>query len=348
MKKILFVDDDLDFSKLILAVSKSFSTDIHHVQTVKDAVIALKKVKFDAYIIDGKLPDNPGLAIVKLIRKKLDKKNPIAFVSGYYRDTKSFTKIHEELQVDYVVNKPLSTEKMKKLLAMLLNIQDDSSEFDDEFLIELKKNYSKSIYIKLSRIEANINNFVSNPSSETQNDFRTEIHKIAGGAATYGFPKVTELCKNMETLIEQNKDFDPLTVLKNINIHSFFHKLKQEFILPEYNLDDHQQIEEISGNSIVQERLFFHSEDRYKVLYIKITDIIDDVDLVDKKIRSYFSKANIMIKMDTTSYLILMSLEKNPEAKQYLIKNLQQIGRNLPKNGKLLFTISSYPETGNG
>jgi len=79
---VLVVDDDPMMCRII---HRMLSDEQHKVQTsqsVADALEAVERKHFDAYVIDFKLPDGSGLDVAERIRSKWGA-TPIILISGY-------------------------------------------------------------------------------------------------------------------------------------------------------------------------------------------------------------------------------------------------------------------------
>lgn len=73
---------------------------------------------------------------------------------------------------------------------------------------KLRREYQDSIPLKIDKIQSIIEHFQTSDSLETLNELKFEIHKIAGSAGSFGYPLVSNICKEFEKEINQKiKDF---------------------------------------------------------------------------------------------------------------------------------------------
>ena len=113
----------------------------------------IKKKSYDAFVIDGYLPDGDGLELIQHLRKE-KYEGMIAFVSIGYRDSKQFQMLKEEYAIDYVLIKPLLEEDLKTLFSLLLGKQKEGEKLSFSPLLEdLRKEYERTIFEKVSLIE---------------------------------------------------------------------------------------------------------------------------------------------------------------------------------------------------
>src|SRR3984957_2147627 len=76
-------------------------------QSVSDALGAIEKKAFDAYVIDFKLPDGSGLDVAEGIRSKWGE-TPIILISGY--DPAAVALRAQKLSISDFLEKPFSRE----------------------------------------------------------------------------------------------------------------------------------------------------------------------------------------------------------------------------------------------
>lgn len=84
MKKILIVDDDIDFLGLItMQLGKNFEIDTCH--NAKDALMLIETYSYGTLVLDVSLPDYTGYYLGKLVRNS-NKNLPIIFLTNYDGD----------------------------------------------------------------------------------------------------------------------------------------------------------------------------------------------------------------------------------------------------------------------
>ncbi len=67
-KRILFIEDEKDFSRLVIRFLKKRGFRVDHVMSGKAGLIKLKKNDYDLVILDLGLPDESGLSLCRKIR----------------------------------------------------------------------------------------------------------------------------------------------------------------------------------------------------------------------------------------------------------------------------------------
>lgn len=207
--KILCVDDDQSFCLFIQRLGRSLGIQVDAVYSFEQAKQAIEHSQYQAFIIDGHLPDGSGFELVAWIREKKELNIPIGFISRIYHDAVSFRILKDSLKVDYVLEKPIRPSEVHQLLIQLSPLKSGSltqKPFSDHLFAELKETYKKTIPDKIERLENIILAIQKSPTIENLQGLRIEVHKIAGSAGSYGFTAVGEICKNLELeLIKQMK-----------------------------------------------------------------------------------------------------------------------------------------------
>ena len=75
---------------------------------------------------------------------------------------------------------------------------------------ELLEEYRKTIPQKLQNIKELINQFKAKSTHQALEALRFSVHKLAGSAGTYGFAKVSQICKKWELdILDKLSHFPP-------------------------------------------------------------------------------------------------------------------------------------------
>jgi|GEM_PF-323930 len=82
-------------------------------------------------------------------------------------------------------------------IALFLFEQDEKKEGDQE-IEKLFRDYRRTLFTKLQFIIDYFNQAVNAPTKELLELLKHHVHKTAGSAGTYGYPKVSQICKTLE------------------------------------------------------------------------------------------------------------------------------------------------------
>ncbi|CUI16355.1 Conserved hypothetical protein [Candidatus Protochlamydia naegleriophila] len=239
---LLCVDDDPDFCFYIQRLAKELEITLDKAYSIAEAKQKIEEGGiYQAFIIDGHLPDGSGFELVAWLREKKDLDAPIAFLSRIYQDAASFRILKETLKVDFVLDKPINPGEVKRLLKQMCRIEAQLSEpseedISDNFLAEITERYQRSISDKLERLEKMILAIQKAPTSEHMQAFKMEIHKIAGSSGSYGYPRVGELCKEMEKNLADKIELVKLGKFNSAwlaSLDEFFTQIKLNFQIPQ-------------------------------------------------------------------------------------------------------------------
>jgi DNA-binding NtrC family response regulator len=102
---VLVVDDDAGVCQIVQRMLSNEQCKVQTSQSVSDAIGAIEKKAFDAYVIDFKLPDGSGLDVAERIRSKWGA-TPIILISGY--DPAAVALRAEKLSISDFLEKPFS------------------------------------------------------------------------------------------------------------------------------------------------------------------------------------------------------------------------------------------------
>ncbi|MCP5469149.1 MAG: Hpt domain-containing protein [Chlamydiales bacterium] len=108
--------------------------------------------------------------------------------------------------VNFLLETPVQKEEFEALQAALEGrIEISSADMSSELPPELIQKYADSLYDKIAEIEDFIQKVESSPpNKEDLVNLRNGVHKLAGNAASYGFPVVTSVCRAHEKFLEEN------------------------------------------------------------------------------------------------------------------------------------------------
>ena len=113
---VLVVDDDESLQSLFKIFLKKIGFSRIVVGTVKDAIAALEKQKFDLLFLDLKLPDGPADDVYD-VAKESDPNLPIVVITGY-PDSEMLDRILAKGPIT-VLKKPLKMEQLQQIVRIL-------------------------------------------------------------------------------------------------------------------------------------------------------------------------------------------------------------------------------------
>lgn len=229
-KPILCVDDDPDFCSYFKSIAEGLHVTIECARTVAEAKKKIEDKEYSAFIIDGHLPDGSGFDLVAWIREQQDIRAPIGFISRIYHDASSFRLLKEKLHVDYVLEKPLNLSDTEMLLKKLCGVSRSLDNPTEYYLGDIQKEYQRTFYDKIALLQKLIIDVQRSASLESLKALKTEVHKISGSAGSFGFPQISEVCKELEIDLTAHIDMfseTPPTTKWLASLEDFFHKIKR-------------------------------------------------------------------------------------------------------------------------
>lgn len=200
-RRILVVDDDPPFRKLIRSVVEACGDSLLEAGTGEDAKRLMRSPGADLVIVDGLLPDGDGVIWVSWLRK-VGFTTPVIFVSAQARDSVQFARLIRELQVGLVLRKPVMLPVLGEQIERLLHatsVPEAAVEVKDDLeaaLEPLRKEYARALPARVGELGAAVTALRLN--EEGLPLARTLAHRIRGTAGTYGFSEVSESAGRIE------------------------------------------------------------------------------------------------------------------------------------------------------
>jgi diguanylate cyclase (GGDEF)-like protein len=224
---ILLLDDDAQFRALLGAVLSARGFRMLEAESAQAATALLLNESPDLVIVDGLLPDLPGVEWIESLRQH-DEETLIVFLSAFWRDLETFHRLTQELSVSLVAYKPLDTLVFAETIGELLRLQPKPSESvrptvsgapadPPETLrarmAQLREAYTLELPRKLEELEALIGEAQRRP--EATKPAASSAHRLRGTAGAYGFKLVGVLAGQIEDLLAEYQS-SPLRVRRNL------------------------------------------------------------------------------------------------------------------------------------
>ena len=140
MPKILLIEDDISFCKLLekFLVKKQYEVSIAF--SAAEARSAIKTESFDLILTDLRLPDSDGIGLMSEF-KNSHPQIPVVLMTGY-SDVNTAVKAIKNGAADYI-SKPFNPDEV--LLVITNALQVPESEFEDEAPVKEKKRVKKAV-----------------------------------------------------------------------------------------------------------------------------------------------------------------------------------------------------------
>lgn len=164
-------------------------------KNIPDAKEKISLAAYDIYLFDLNLSWDAVLDLVRSIREKEKKKSLICVLYDASIDERK-RKQMEASGVDVLIPQDEAKRKIPLILdKMNWRVEALPESPIKKALIELKKEYDKTIEQKMASLRELYHRLQKNP--DQIHDFVALIHKISGSAGSYGYANVSTLCKNM-------------------------------------------------------------------------------------------------------------------------------------------------------
>lgn len=162
--KILIVEDSKDYQLIISACLDGYDLEI--ASTAQEALLLMKKVRYDLLILDVVLPDMSGMQLCSFIRSQKEfKKTPVILLTS--KDSVDDKVMGFESGANHYLTKPFHHKELIARVKSLLSSLDESSDNQMIQLPNLKIDLNKQAVsykgrqVDLTRIEFKILCFFS-------------------------------------------------------------------------------------------------------------------------------------------------------------------------------------------
>lgn len=203
--RVLCIDDDMQFCSYMHFMAQPFNLIFRSIFSFKEAKELIEKQPFDVYLIDMSLPDGSGFDLAALVRSLYGKEVYIVVISGVFNDAATFRTLKEQLNINYVLDKPVKSQVVQSLFSLLCQkkeqVKQEEPAGDKVSFQAIKDRYDATIFEKLSQVESLIKEVQASPQQENLELLKGVIHKIAGSSGSYGYPQVALLCRNLESAL---------------------------------------------------------------------------------------------------------------------------------------------------
>jgi CheY-like chemotaxis protein len=115
--QILHVDDDPDIRLMMSACLKEFGYVVATAATNAEALELAKRIKFDLFILDVRLPDGNGIELCQRVNE-LQPDSPVVYYSAYASNEEQ--KAALSVAGDAYLKKPVSVRVLEQTIAGLL------------------------------------------------------------------------------------------------------------------------------------------------------------------------------------------------------------------------------------
>ncbi len=212
-KRVLLVDDDMEFRALLATVLRARDLRVFEAGSAATSTLLLENERPDLVIVDGMLPDLPGVRLIERVREE----NPdiiVVFLSAFWRDLETFEYLTRDLHVSLVAYKPIEPMVFAENILELLDpvarrsdsvrplpssLPDAARETLRSRMDVLREEYARELPNKLDELESLIETAKNQP--EAAASAASSAHRLRGTAGAYGFKLVGTLAGQIEDLL---------------------------------------------------------------------------------------------------------------------------------------------------
>lgn len=156
MKKILLLEDDITFSKMLSHFLERHQYKISESTTISTAKKLLENTTFDLIFTDLRLPDGNGIDFLKYLKTNKPKV-PVVLLTSY-AEVSTAVKAMKEGAFDYI-SKPLNTSEVLEVITNALEIKHKKNNLSGN--TEIKSNQKKEFVTGVSNVSKMLSNYIN-------------------------------------------------------------------------------------------------------------------------------------------------------------------------------------------
>ena len=193
---ICFITDDSALDHLFQTLSFSYNIQLLSMGSIQEALEQIPKIPFDGCIIDSAISNNEK-------------------INSYFE--------HKEMVVR--IKKPIDATEVHQVFTKLL--QSWAPLKPPPLDPKMQKHYTETIPKKLGELKTLIDAIHTTISMDTLTNLRLAVHKIAGSAGTYGYWRVSQLCKKLE--LDLLSKINQGSSISDLNLDLFLKQIQEGF-----------------------------------------------------------------------------------------------------------------------
>lgn len=220
--RILLAEDGPDNRKLICAFLDRLGLEFAIAENGKQAVELALCDSFDVILMDIQMPVMDGIKATELLRNAGTEGPIIALTANVMAED-----VRQYLQSGFThcVGKPIDFALLAKLLAELLkqtaaDSQVPISACDLPGFQDIKRTFEKNLPQRLANLSAGI-------AAGNWEEVKQLAHSLKGSAGTFGYPRVTNLARDLETAAELGETERVIESMERISCLEEIKKLYQ-------------------------------------------------------------------------------------------------------------------------
>lgn len=213
-RKILVIEDEENLGQAIKVFLEKYNYDVMVTGEGQTGMQLITNEKLDLVLTDLLLPRFHGFDICRKVKSDARLKHiPIIAMTAVYKDT-VYQMEAKRIGMDDFIEKPLNFEKLLEKIENYLGPAsvpeelEEKSEEEGELekqLLELQKNYSKQLPVKIMELELMWENIRESDGSNTGEliaTMRRNVHRLTGSGATFGFNDLSESAQKLEIILD--------------------------------------------------------------------------------------------------------------------------------------------------
>lgn len=204
LQRVLVIDDDADILAVIrITLQARGGFEVEVCQSGREAPGVARRFVPDVILLDVMMPGIDGPTTLEALRDDPQTAAmPVVFMTA--KAMPHETARYLDLGAAAVIAKPFDQRTLGDELEQIVRRSPSSAlEHDDSGQAELLDAYAEALPAKVLEIRELWARVESGPDAEATRSLYLRVHNLAGTAATYGHPMLSDIAKQLEQMIDE-------------------------------------------------------------------------------------------------------------------------------------------------
>jgi two-component system OmpR family response regulator len=205
LQRVLVIDDDADILAVIrITLQARGGFEVEVCQSSREAPGVARRFVPDLILLDVMMPGIDGPTTLEALRDDPQTAAmPVVFMTA--KAMPHETARYLDLGAAAVIAKPFDQRTLADELEQIVRRSPSSAlEHDDSGQAELLDAYAEALPAKVLEIRELWARVESGPDAEATRSLYLRVHNLAGTAATYGHPTLSDIAKQLEQMIDES------------------------------------------------------------------------------------------------------------------------------------------------
>lgn len=217
-ERFLLVDDSLDFGLLLKRYAQSHQILIDQVFSCEEAKKRLSLIAYKGVIVDRYLSDSKGNELLSWMLENGFDHLLTLFISAAQFELDEYLSLRRELQVDFIINKPLNKENLTLLFDYI-----KANKFKKKRLDKESEKIEEALIEHVLQLDELLHHAMIAKMVTPLDRLKSKLQHLASFASYAGYQRVADLCLEFDTFLA---DIVALSTASQEKCYTFLREIK--------------------------------------------------------------------------------------------------------------------------